>query len=282
MKINVDYYYIQEYLPTSRHRKIRHREAKNTIEVEIKELSTKEFPVAFVVHDYQSVQENMKSYEDYDGDKCEYRMTEELIRTYNGKLYKPVRITHGAAISTLFESSDYVKENLERHFQYFWNTGEDFSDRSIIIRDNLEERKTELIKCANNYIYCNYAFWVECGEPRYVINTFGLGHNHGGTGLFIEWHYNPNIPNRNYFNALERDAAIAYGKSIAARRGDTDSIKSIGKHNYIEVCMPEMVKVRPSEQHGNGNAFINNMEDIIQVSEDSFTAGLLCLATLIK
>ena len=89
----------------------------------------------------------------------------------------------------------------------------------------------------------------------YVVNTFGLGHNHGGTGFFIEYHYNPNIPNINYFNALQRKEAIEYGKKVAAGRGDTDSIPGLGDHEIIEVLMPEMVKRNPQKDHGGGNPF---------------------------
>lgn len=77
----------------------------------------------------------------------------------------------------------------------------------------------------------------------YNVTIFGLGHNHGGTGFFIEYHYNPNISSKNYFNALEREKAITYGKQIALNRGDTDSIEGMGEHDIIEVLMPEMVKV---------------------------------------
>ena len=47
----------------------------------------------------------------------------------------------------------------------------------------------------DSYMFFQNKIWEECGEPRYVVNTFGLGHNHGGTGMFIEYfsYPNPNI-----------------------------------------------------------------------------------------
>ena len=54
-------------------------------------------------------------------------------------------------------------------------------------------------EAAKRYLIVDGSVWLRCGEPRYVVNTFGLGHNHGGTGLFVEEFYNSNISNTNYF-----------------------------------------------------------------------------------
>lgn len=51
MKIDVDYYYTQKFLPTKRHKKIRKRQIKDSIPVSIAELTADVFPVAFIVHD---------------------------------------------------------------------------------------------------------------------------------------------------------------------------------------------------------------------------------------
>ena len=117
-------------------------------------------------------------------------------------------------------------------------------------------------------------------EPKYVINTFGLGHNHGSTAMFIENCYNPNISKHNYFNALQRNEAIKYGKDVALRRGDTDSIDRIGSGINIEVLIPEAVKANPMNEAGDGDSFINNAEQIISNSNDALEAGLLLIATL--
>lgn len=251
MKFNVNYYYNQKFLPTKRHRNVRERQIKDILSVSITELTADVFPVAFIIHDMQSIQEGMTSYEDYRSEKCDFRIFAEEIRTYKGKLYTPVRITHGTAISTIFEDVNYVIDNLERMTRKNWycDDGDKFSENFVVIEDNKKEICQMLRKSAKKYIYFDGKFWSVCGEPRYVINTFGLGHNHGGTGFFIEYGYNPNIPNTNYFNALQRDEAIAYGKSVALGRGDTESVDKLGKYDNIEVVMPEIVKVNPNKQH---------------------------------
>ena len=280
MKLNVNYYYNQKFLPTKRYRNVRERHIEDVLSVSCTELTKEEFPVVFIVHDMQSVQVGMTSYDDYSSEKCDFRMFTEEIRTYKGKLYKPVRITHGAVISTVFEDVNYVIDNLEWMTRKNWycDDGKEFTENSVVIEDNKKAICQMLRKSAKKYIFCDGKFWSVCGEPRYVINTFGLGHNHGGTGFFIEYDYNPNISNKNYFNALQRDEAIAYGKAVAIGRGDTESVDILGKYDNIEVVMPEMVKVNPNKQHGNGCEFMNMMESVISNSSSKNEAGILCVA----
>lgn len=248
MKLNINYYYNQKFLPTKRHKKVRERQIKDVISVNISELTEDVFPIAFIVHDMKSIQEGMTSYEDYKSGKCDFRIFSEEIRAYKGKLYKPVRITHGATISTVFENESYVIHNLERIVCKKWYIDNDieFSENSVIVEENKKEVRRMLRNSAKHYIYFDRKFWSVCGEPRYNIITFGLGHNHGGTGFFIKYEYNPNISSKNCFSALQRNEAIAYGKSVALNRGDTESVDEIGKYDNIEVVMPEMVKVNPT------------------------------------
>lgn len=280
MKIDVDYYYTQKFLPTKRHKKIRKRQIKDTISVSVTKLTADVFPVVFIVHDMRSVQEGMASYEDYRSDKCDFCMFSEEIRTYKGKLYKPVRITHGAAISTVFEDESYVIHNLEWMARRDWSVddGNEFSEDSVVKNENKKEVRQMLRNAAKHYIYFDGKFWSVCGEPRYNITTFGLGHNHGGTGFFIVYGYNHNIPNDNYFSALQREEAVAYGKAVALARGDTESIDGMEDDRVIDVLMPEMVKVNPKRQCGTGSEFMNVTESVIRNSSSQNEAGIMCIA----
>ena len=283
MKLSVNYFYKQRYLPTKRHRKYRERKLSGVASITIKEPALADFPIAFIIHDMQSVCEGMKFYSDYDGKKSNYRMFDEEIRTYKGKLYTPVRVTHGAAISTEFENEQDIIHHLEYFARDFWiSETNEYSEKSIIIDDNSKFK----IKCiqdeANRYVFYAGKFWKTINEPRYLINTFGLGHNHGGTGFFIEYHYNPNIPAKNYFNALQREEAVAYGKMVATKRGDTESVDRIGPYCNIEVLIPEMVKIDPNKQHGGGNDFMNTMNAVIDESSSIGEAEILCLALAMK
>ncbi len=278
MKLTVDYDYRQNFLPTKRHRKVRTRIMHGKIDVNIKELSETEFPVAFIVHDMKSVYEGMRSYEDYSKCKNDYKMFPEEIRTYKNKLWTPIRVTYGSAISTLFEDETYIMKNISRHFTKYLYDKEDFTEKSVVMNDDETEVEKSVKKYAKQFIHFDNKFYRECKEPMYVINTFGLGHNHGGTAMFIEYSYNPNISSDNYFNALQRDEAIKYGKSVALRRGDTEYVDRIGKFDNIEAVMPEMVKANPKKEHGKGSEFMNMMESVVSSSSNKNEAGLLCAA----
>ena len=265
----IDFWKKESYLPTKRHRNLRERYVKDTCDVEIKEVIEKEFPIAFIVKDYDWRYEEEEK-------KPEFEMFSTEIRTYNGELWKAVRYSDYVSHGVGYMPISYIKNMLEDYTPY-WKGGEDFTEVSIIKEDNVSECKEHIFRKAENYIIYDGKVWKTCGEPMYMINTFGLGNNHGGTGFFIEYHYNSNISKNNYFNALEREKAIAYGKKIALNRGDTDSIEGMGEHDIIEVLMPEMVKRNPQKEHGDGDSFMNAIEDMINNTESSSEAGLLAI-----
>lgn len=279
MKTTVKIWYEEKYLPNKRCRKLRTRVSNKDVDVDVREVTENEFPIAFVVHDMQSVYEGATSYSDFDGNG-DYKMHTEDIRTYAGKLYKPIRISCGTAISTLFEPLAEMKYKLMEPEPY-WMGGEDFSDQSIVKSDNFTEKLKIAKEKASSYLIYEKKIWAECNEPMYNIETFGLGHNHGGTGFFITWHYNPNISKDNYFNALQRDEAIAYGKRVALGRGDTESVDRMGEYDFIEVKIPEMVKHNPQTEHGNGDPFMNKIEGIISNSDSAAEAGILTVVATI-
>ena len=130
MLFNIEFWNMEKYLPTKRHRKLRERYVKNSFDIEIKEVTEKEFPVAFIVHDYQSVFENAKSYDDFNGNG-EFKMFAEEIRTNNERLYRPVRVTHGSAISLCFEPLEYIKKQIEDYAPY-WKGGEEFTEEGKV------------------------------------------------------------------------------------------------------------------------------------------------------
>lgn len=276
MKYEITFWAREKYLPTKRHRKLRERQLEHSVTVNVKELTNEQFPVAFIVHDFHSVYDGAVSYDDFDG-HGDFRMISEEIRTYQKKLYKPVRVTHGAAVSTIFENLNYIKNQLEDRAPS-WKDGEDFTEKSIVVDDDTKDWVKCIRQKAKKYLIHDGKVYEECGEPMYNITTFGLGHNHGGTGFFIAYDYNPNISSDHYFSALEREEAIAYGKSVAARRGDTDSIAGMGEHDMIEVLMPELVKRNPHKEHGKGCSLINSIESMIEGTDSSMEAGLLAMA----
>lgn len=274
MVFKITFWNKEKYLPTKRHRVLRERYVENSAEVEIAEPTEVEFPIAFIVKDYDWFREE-------EGDNPEYKKFAAEIRTYNGRLWKAIRYSEWVCNAVGWLPISYLQHRLDEHTPY-WKGGDEFTDRSIIKETNLEECKEKALRKAEHYLIFEGKVWQTCEEPMYVINTFGLGHNHGGTGFFVAYHYNSNINKNNYFNALQRDEAIAYGRKVAANRGDTESIDRIGKYNMIEVLMPEMVKRNPQAEHGDGDVFLNSLETMICETKSSTEAGWLAMAMCMK
>jgi hypothetical protein len=143
-----------------------------------------------------------------------------------------------------------------------------------------EEVENSYIEDAKKYIIIDGVIYEETGEPRYVINTFGLGHNHGGTGLFVETYYNSNICKDAYFNALEREKAIKEADRIASRRGDTNDVGRFAESCNIEVLISGSVKCNPQIEAGEGDPFINAINGITESTSSINEAGLLSICML--
>ena len=52
----------------------------------------------------------------------------------------------------------------------------------------------------------------------------------------------------------------------------------MGDHDIIEVLMPELVTRNPQKEHGDGDSFINSIEEMINGADSSMEAGLLAIA----
>lgn len=253
MRIRTWIKYEESYLPP-RCRKLRYRECEEHINVNLREVSMDELKLAFEDNSYSG---------------------KGKIYLYRGKLWCKVKMYYGAAeygCKTALDWLVWCHENCSTFFKFAFDReyrGEDTSREAVVklARNSMKD-----------YILVDGELYGQTAEPRYVINTFGLGHNHGGTGMFVEYGYNPNIRKDNYFSALDGAAAVSYANKVAARRGDTNDV---GKFKEtIIVHMPEIVKVKPQKQHGNGNKFLNDVEDVINETSDAFTAGLLCMSLL--
>ncbi|MFP3637620.1 hypothetical protein [Paraburkholderia sp. SIMBA_054] len=88
-------------------------------------------------------------------------------------------------------------------------------------------------------------------EHCYKVLTFGLGRNHGGTGLFVDAASNArHARSEGFFNLFEREAAIRYGTEVAQERGDTDSLPmKVNCDVEWEILLPEAVRLPAREQN---------------------------------
>ena len=258
MRFDAKIKYQEEYLPTKRHRIPRIREVEEIVPVELREIKKSDAPLAMVVTNY-------KSYLDAGG-KNVFGLVDTPVLAVGENLFTRKKDMYGA-----LDKGPYSLEDFRRGAY-------DYQSRRFPWCSRTKEAALEVLQdFIGSHILIDGELYEQVGEPRYVVNTFGLGHNHGGTAMFIENFYNPNISKNNYFNALQREEAIAYATAVATRRGDTESLGKFDSIN-IQVFMPELIRCNPQAEHGNGSPFLNELEGIAQASSSAFEAGLLTMS----
>ena len=285
MQFEVNYKYTQNWIPP-RCRKPRPGIFDGVITVEVKEVQATEAPWACVVH-------GRRRYFD------EYPYNP--IRYFNGKFYE--RAMRDIHVKKEFLATDsYGNEYKWKSYDdaqkvKYLRVGMSLDDVVASVKSRLyytehydESRVTScIIESADEYLIVNGEAWHEVGEPMYEINTFGLGHNHGGTAWFVQDCYNSNLSHKAYFNANDFEAMVESFLNIALGRGDTHDAHRCAKElasgdiwNYIDVCMPEVFTHNPSVEHGDGDPFMNMIHDITMGSDSACEAGLLVMAAAIR
>ena len=256
MTFTIPYRYIEAYLPTPRCRKLRYREMRDTVEVSVASFIEQQAHPVFRVTEYDI---HLSGY------------ITKTIYWYADRLWKVVlkdRYSCGAPHEPA--TAEDLQDVFDR-YRYHNQHGH---------LDAQEIESVRAVEHAKEYLFIDGALYEPCGEPMYNITTFGLGHNHGGTGFFVEYHYNPNISNRNYFNALHRKEAIEYAVRVAQNRGDTESIPRLQNPRYnIEVLDSAAVHRDPMKDHGEGDSFLNMLDGLCAASDSVGEAAALVICT---
>lgn len=256
MKIKTWIKYLEGYLPP-RCRKTRYETKEEFYNATLKEAKLSDMELAFEDNSYSG---------------------KGKIYSYKGKLWSKVKAPNkndeyvqDGKYKTALESLIWWNEHGSKFFvPYRFGHGEKDSGRT----DAIKEVRSYMSK----YLLVDGELYGLSSEPMYCIYTFGLGHNHGGTHLSVDYHYNPNIASSAYFNALQGKEAVKEAKKTALNRGDTESVKRITAD--IVVHKPELVKRSPHKQHkGAGSKLLKDYEEIIEASPNALTAGLLILAS---
>lgn len=94
---------------------------------------------------------------------------------------------------------------------------------------------------ANDWLIIDGQLHRTAGEPMYVVMTFGLGCNHGGTALMTADHLNPNIRVEAYYSLLELPQAVERTQKVATERGDTVKVSTDPGFQF-EVLIPEAIQ----------------------------------------
>lgn len=248
IKLPANYEYVERYIPP-RCRKERERIIRSDCEVNVPSVAAEEAPVAFRHKD------------------CWFPKL-VVYRWWNGRLY------HRIPYRTKYCNANgwYPLRKLKTSFVKTYFPTYDQKQSKAECLDALNKESGSYLIINRNEV------WHTCGEPRYVIMTFGLGGNHASTALMIDNEYNRNIPGARYFNALDRDAAVKEAVRVALARGDTDSVASIKRSWKISVLIPEAVHCDPSKEAGPGDPFLNKLENLTEVAKDPIIGGLLVIA----
>jgi len=247
MKIKTWIKYEESYIPP-RCRKPRYKECEEHVSVELPEATMNELQLAFAVNSYEGAVK---------------------IYSYNNQLWRIAKMRDICAGGEAKYGYHTPLEALA-----WWNDHGSKFFRFGSKQDVLEQAQKDMHK----YLLVDGILYCCTSEPRYCIYTFGLGHNHGGTALSVDYRYNPNISKDCYFSALQGEEAVAEAKKIALGRGDTESVSRFKAE--ISVFMPELVTVNPENQHGDGNELLKAFDDITSATPDALTAGLLCMSVL--
>ena len=245
IKFPANYEYRESYIPP-RCRKPRERVIHGDCEVEVPSITADEAPIAFT-HSYCFFPRRV-TYRYWKG--CLYHRVPKRVRYDEGWLpVKSLKTKFVRSYIPFYEHKTSEAECLEAL--------RDWAGAYLIISGN--------------------QVWHTCGEPRYVIMTFGLGGNHASTALMIDNGYNPNIAGERYFSALDYDAALKEALRVALARGDTNSIDSIKRSARIRVLLPEAVHCDPEKEAGPGDPFLNKLEALTEVAKDPLISACLVI-----
>ncbi len=241
MKIGITFDYIEKYLPTKRHRTPQPRRMTTCRDIELRYIEEKDFPVAMRVTDFEILPHDLASETDDGYDTIEYR--------WDGKdLYREPRYVSGSEKGELEYKSD--KELIETishsrslyiySYEADCEPGKEYVEGvSVYFRDDCDKRLADMQFIADQHVICNGKVWEKCGQPYYYTQTFGCGHNHGGTSFFIGW-TNEEFISKDNFLATQKDLAVKDFNDTANGRGDTESVKqNKTEKRHIEIIIPD-------------------------------------------
>ena len=226
MKVDLNIRYTGMVVPP-RCRKPRPEEGVATISVNIKDVPAERAPVAFIVKEFERQRREVRLY----AGKLYRQIQDQRDRSQDCESNMPLWITQRADQVNWQWRMGNMSGIFRRCKSPYWDYG------------TLKANAQRVRSLAKKFIVVDGFAYELTGEPYYSVTCFGLGNNHGGTGLFVGWSYRSN---KNVFGytPLDKNAAINSAVEIASRRGDTDDIESLRACTFydINVLIPSAVK----------------------------------------
>jgi hypothetical protein len=236
MKIKILFSYVENVVPPRcrNPRPVRYHDGE--IELEIPEIQSCDAPVA-ICATYNR-----------DSGELPYQMVYRWwknrlwtnVQCYRGKPHvdKETKVPSKYAIyaHTADLRSEYRMEN------------RDFGISLSIVENSKAQAIEYLNEWAKHELIIDGIRHQPCSEPHYVVMTFGLGRNHGGTACMIDGTYDQSDCGSSVFSLLERDKAIENATKEATLREDSRSLPIQPHGPDWEILIPEAIQIKPLEQ----------------------------------
>lgn len=236
MKIKIFFSYVENVIPPRCRKPRRVRFHDGEIELEVPEVQSGEAPVA------------IRAMCKPDSKETPYQME---YRWWKNRLWTNVQCYRGqphldreTKLPSMFLKYDQIID-----LRGDWRLeNRDFG----IYMSDVENSKVKIIdyltEWANHELIIDGVRHQPCSEPHYVVMTFGLGRNHGGTACVIDGYHDQNDFNSIVFSLLERDKAIKKATEVATLREDLKSLPIEPHGPDWEVLIPEAIQIKPLDQ----------------------------------
>lgn len=195
-----------------------------TLEVEVREMSEEECPVA-IIRKYSPDETG------YDGEQREAHIFRFDGNTLFQRMYVPVELLHQKYKYKFGKS----KEESE------WN-----DDTSIVTRDDQEDRIQSILKDLSECVIIDGELWEKesCYEPGYWVRQ-----QDDKILLSVDAFLMEESDQEDSFNALQFEEAKKYAEKLAEKTGlPLVMPERMHKERLIEVVMPEAIKMDPQKK----------------------------------
>lgn len=151
------------------------------------------------------------------------------VYLYKGKLYKEYKLHSGiiGSYGNISALDWYV--NYSKIYSSYYAKAKDWNNYDCLDYSTYETKEDiikRIKKDLSKLLVIDGVLYENCGYPFYDIVTFGLGCNHGGTGMCVSYTYTPKklrVKNWDY-SPYKVEDAITKANEVALNRRDTNDV----------------------------------------------------------
>lgn len=224
MELTVNYSYVEQIIPPRCRKPRPQRFEDGVVVLTIREATADQAPVAIVGRE-----------KDYHSDDY---LEPVVYRWFEGRLWTDCDVSNCSRRRASNYPALGPSLNLVKDSAVLSNTALGIY---VCAREGKQGIADYLQACANDLLIIDGQLHRPAGEPMYLVMTFGMGRNHGGTALMTDDFLNPNIRVEAYFSLLELEQATEYALKIASERGDTEKVSTESGYKF-EVLIPAAIQ----------------------------------------